>query len=84
MMSNIDRNSRFFPTEIIQELRYDRGKTVKGKNMSKDRRQEKKKPNKTTLVSLMQERQMKQQKTAGKCKKGKLRIIFQSEIYFGC
>lgn len=42
MMSNIDRNSRFFPTEIIQEFRYDRGKTVKGKNMSKDRRQEKK------------------------------------------
>lgn len=44
MMSNIDRNSRFFfPTEIIQELRYDRGKTVKGKNMSKDRRQVEKK-----------------------------------------
>lgn len=40
-MSNIDRNSRFFPTEIIQEFRYDRGKTVKGKNMSKDRKQEK-------------------------------------------
>lgn len=40
-MSNIDGNSRFFSAEIIQEFRYDRRKTVKGKNMSKDRRQEK-------------------------------------------